>query len=603
MRSRGKNPLQKALLVVLGSLAASAGCSSGPAEPPYLASFSAFPGTIAKGQTSILSVYVRNASSVSISPGIGAVTETNIPVRPERTTTYTLTASNGKGTVTAEATVTVDAPAILIPPEDTTVVEGSTASFSVLGQGVSLSYQWQRNGADIAGATGDTYSTPAATGDDDGALFRVRVSDAGGGTVVSSEATMTVVASHTGRTYHVSPTGDDQQDGSATLPWRTIQKAADSLLPGDTVLVAPGSYDERVAVRRGGADGHPVLFQSLQPRAAQVKHGFAIHADDVRLSGFDITHDQGGWLENGIWLAGNRVVIEENYIHDVPGAGISPSWANDAGWHHVTIARNQLRRCSSGLSTSGHDWLVEGNEIARLVNAGGGDSDYTRVFGRRITFRGNHFHGTIEGEIGSSHVDGWQTFSNNGEFADDVLIEKNVVEDFHQGAMLEGAGLGRITFRNNLFVTRTWGGAWGICAGGTPNAEITALNNTFKVLYHGMGIRDSLGTGKLRAYNNIIYDGSSAYWGQEADVKGSKNLIFLQPPREADASDFPEDIVNADPLFVDASAFDFHLQATSPAVNNGLDMSGQVTEDLAGTARPLDGAWDIGAYEYSPPSP
>lgn len=183
--------------------------------------------------------------------------------------------------------------------------------------------------------------------------------------------------------------------------------------------------------------------------------------------------------------------------------------------------------------------------------------------------------------------------------ATDILIEYNNVEDFRQGAMLEGAGLGKITFRNNLFITKTRGGAWGLCIGGAPNAEVTAENNTFKVLYHGMGMRNDASApgGKLSVWNNIIYNCSSAYWGENVTIEGSHNLIFLEPGPTMDPADYPDDSVNQDPLFVDAAAYDFHLTAESPARDTGMDMPG-VTQDLDGIARPQDGLWDIGAYEY-----
>ena len=43
-------------------------------------------------------------------------------------------------------------------------------------------------------------------------------------------------------TYHVSPTGSDSNPGSEARPFRTIQKAADGVKPGDTVLVDDGVY-------------------------------------------------------------------------------------------------------------------------------------------------------------------------------------------------------------------------------------------------------------------------------------------------------------------------------------------------------------------------
>lgn len=55
-------------------------------------------------------------------------------------------------------------------------------------------------------------------------------------------------------TYHVSTEkGSDNNDGTSRLfPFKTIQKAADLAIPGDTVLVYAGVYRERVKPLRGG---------------------------------------------------------------------------------------------------------------------------------------------------------------------------------------------------------------------------------------------------------------------------------------------------------------------------------------------------------------
>jgi hypothetical protein len=84
------------------------------------------------------------------------------------------------------------APAITTNPQSTSVAAGAIAAFSVVASGSTpLSYQWQRNGSDIAGANGSGYSTPPTNASDSGVLFRVVVSNAAG-SVTSSEATLTI---------------------------------------------------------------------------------------------------------------------------------------------------------------------------------------------------------------------------------------------------------------------------------------------------------------------------------------------------------------------------------------------------------------------------
>lgn len=72
------------------------------------------------------------------------------------------------------------------------VSEGAPASFSVsVSSSVSPSYQWQRNGSNIPGATTSTYVIPATALGDNGASFRVVVT-AGSASVTSNPATLLV---------------------------------------------------------------------------------------------------------------------------------------------------------------------------------------------------------------------------------------------------------------------------------------------------------------------------------------------------------------------------------------------------------------------------
>jgi hypothetical protein len=61
--------------------------------------------------------------------------------------------------------------------------------------------------------------------------------------------------------YQVAPDGDDRRTGlSRQQAWRTIQHAADQVKPGDTVLIAGGTYRERVRIRATGDTGAPITF-------------------------------------------------------------------------------------------------------------------------------------------------------------------------------------------------------------------------------------------------------------------------------------------------------------------------------------------------------
>ncbi|MCK9689028.1 discoidin domain-containing protein [Scleromatobacter humisilvae] len=97
----------------------------------------------------------------------------------------------------AAATVTVVAPSvptIATAPAAQTVAAGGSAQFSVVANGSPLlTYQWRKNGANIAGATASTYTTPTLQTADSGSTWDVVVTNSAG-TVTSTAARLTVTA-------------------------------------------------------------------------------------------------------------------------------------------------------------------------------------------------------------------------------------------------------------------------------------------------------------------------------------------------------------------------------------------------------------------------
>ncbi|HXF44674.1 MAG TPA: immunoglobulin domain-containing protein [Burkholderiaceae bacterium] len=114
------------------------------------------------------------------------------------------------------------APSIGAQPQSVAVTEGQNARFTVSASGdAPLSYQWKRNGADIAGATAASYAIPVAALADNGAVFSVVVRN-GAGSATSANATLTVAA----------PTG------SGTLNGLVYSATTGAAIAGATVTIA-----------------------------------------------------------------------------------------------------------------------------------------------------------------------------------------------------------------------------------------------------------------------------------------------------------------------------------------------------------------------------
>jgi endonuclease/exonuclease/phosphatase family metal-dependent hydrolase len=113
--------------------------------------------------------------------------------------TYCVVVANSSSSVTSSnAILTVNtAPLITSQPADVTVTAGQNASFSVSATGaLPLAFQWRLNGADIAGATNNSYTRSNAQSADAGnySVFLTNYL----GTLLSSNAILTVVPLPTG---------------------------------------------------------------------------------------------------------------------------------------------------------------------------------------------------------------------------------------------------------------------------------------------------------------------------------------------------------------------------------------------------------------------
>jgi hypothetical protein len=72
--------------------------------------------------------------------------------------------------------------------------------------------------------------------------------------------------------YHVSPKGNDMNDGSPSKPLRTINRAAQCALPGDTVTVHAGTYREWVNPLYGGESNYRrILYRAAEGEEVYLK--------------------------------------------------------------------------------------------------------------------------------------------------------------------------------------------------------------------------------------------------------------------------------------------------------------------------------------------
>jgi hypothetical protein len=152
------------------------------AQPPVI---TAQPGAVVvvPGMSALLGVGVQGSGPMSfqwLRNGVAVAGQTQATYAIAAATAldagaYQVRVNNGFGEVTSATAqvILLGAPAIVAQPGNRSAAEGASATFSVTASGDHLGYQWTRNQVAIAGATGTSYTTPALTLADSGAVYAV----------------------------------------------------------------------------------------------------------------------------------------------------------------------------------------------------------------------------------------------------------------------------------------------------------------------------------------------------------------------------------------------------------------------------------------------
>jgi parallel beta helix pectate lyase-like protein/List-Bact-rpt repeat protein len=391
------------------------------------------------------------------------------------------------------------------------------------------------------------------------------------------------------RTFYVDPAGNDSAAGSITSPWRTLQKAANTVRAGDLVIVRAGHYAGLYLTTSGTATD-PITFRG-DPGA--------------------IVDTRNPTTPDGINLEGaSYVVIESFTVTGVPRAGIRAVLN-----HHVTIRGNtgDLNGRWGILTGFSDDLLIEDNTMSRSQAEHG---IYVGNSGDRPVIRGNVVWGNNANGI---HMNGDLSQGGDGIISG-AIVEGNIIHDngVAGGSGINCDGVQSSIIRNNLLYNNH---ASGISLyqidGGQPARNNQVLNNTIVMASDArwaLNIQNA-STGNV-VRNNILYNQQS-FRGSVAisadslpgfvsdtnvvmdrfSTDGGDTRVTLAAWRSMTGQDTHSIIATPATLFANFAGNDYHLSVTSPARDAG-GVLGNVTDDLEGAPRPQGSAFDIGAYEF-----
>ncbi len=410
---------------------------------------------------------------------------------------------------------------------------------------------------------------------------------------------------------------NDANPGTLNAPWKTIQHAAETLQPGDTVFIRSGNYSEPVSTTRSGSGiNGAIVFAAFPGEKPAIdgsivssgRTGFGIAHSFITLIGLEICN----W-ETGIWMElGSHIELADCEVHHcVFGIGA----ANGA--HDFVLNRVEI-----------HHFDLDGFDASP---SGGADC----------------YNGTLNDCAAHTARDRQQNvdgFALGHGTQHDFVFNRCTTYDVFDGFDISA----RNTTLNRCLAYDCMNGAYKLwqdqiklvnCIGynsAVANVEIdwdekpgrTLLINCtfFDAKVFTIWVENSADT--LSMYNCILAGGDNIGLAFEqmgvGNYHGDYNIFHNDESSRGIAIAYTDEftldqiraggwtnysgqdghslVVNsAESLFVNPTKLDFHLLRSSPAIDRGTSVSAP-SEDYEGNPRPKGTGYDIGAYEYQFPT-
>ena len=415
--------------------------------------------------------------------------------------------------------------------------------------------------------------------------------------------------------WYVAPGGNGS--GTAASPFGRIQDGINSAQPGQTVRVAPGTYNESLVSARHGAAGQPITVLATGAPGSTV----------VTFPGrvLDISHTH---------FVMNNFILDGQY-------GTTVAVAVRSSAHDAVLRNLEVRRSSRDLVDIGatNRVLIDGCLIHHALNPTGGRTDAHGVVAsaaRDLTIRNTEIH-TFSGDgfqidpgrvapgwsnviVEGSHIwlqplpgpeNGFAAGVVPGENAIDtkansglpravITIRNTVMHGFQNGFVTNMAAMnlkenitatvdGVTVFDSDIAFRLRGPGS------GPAGAHVTAMNSVVFNVARAYRYEDNIE--QLRIWNSTI--GSGVAQPFQAGSSNSLGLnvrnVLILGPKPTEASD-PSNLSAQISWFVSAAGHDYRLANGAPAIDAGVALSG-VTIDRLGVSRPQGAAFDVGAFE------
>ena len=155
--------------------------------------------------------------------------------------------------------------------------------------------------------------------------------------------------------YFVGPSGVDTNPGTRQAPFKTLTRAHERALAGNTIWVLPGNYaygtiqvlqksgTMNSPIRIQAESARPVLDFASQPRGQTSLRGIEIRGDYWYIKGLEVKNA----ADNGIAISGSNNVVEDVVLHHNDDTGLQITVSETQATDNTRGANNLILNCDS----------------------------------------------------------------------------------------------------------------------------------------------------------------------------------------------------------------------------------------------------------------
>ena len=449
----------------------------------------------------------------------------------------------------------------------------------------------------------------------------------------SSITNITLAGPYSGPDYYVNGTsGSDSNNGSFNYPWKTIQKAVNTLTVGQTVYIMAGVYNEYITPWSGmksGTPGNWITYTNYQN-------------DEAILDGTGGTDDWTALIrmDNQKYIRFSNLIFRNSSCHGIlahDGEGTAHNITIDnCTFYNISAAAIDIK----GYNAKTCDILIENNIIYDAQNGWNHvgeppDECITVSNVNRFIIRNNIMYNNhkinIDAKAGSQNGAIYKNRINTkaewvcrwgiqGIYIDaqntnckTISLYNNIIwgngTGFEFGTE-KGGTLDNIKIYNNIY-NGTQNAFQINNHTGVPGSHLKTnlmfINNVVSGAVYGFQITDKNTSFKNLTVRNNIIKGNAGFY-----IPGGLKLQYHNVDHNlynvATSNYYGANSINGSPCFADPANGNYRLLSNSPAIDAGSSDSAPLV-DFDGVSRPQGSEVDIGAFEYhseydtTPPTP